>query len=249
MPAAASQQKLDSLLFLDFDGVLCDSVSECFVSSWIAYYERHRQAVPDRVDLNYRRVFDTLRPYIRNGEDYLVIHESLSRGLPLDDQNQFDLRISEIGHEGMQAFRALIYAVRQELLQSSQDFWVSLHRMYDSLLSPLMACASNPAVYILSTKKQEYILKMLNGIPIDPARVLSSGGIPKKDIIDSIMESHGSQRADFIDDHIDHLRQVRNPAVSRYLAKWGYVRPEWLNARDMEVIDERRAIEIMQAYS
>ena len=74
------KRKNKILLFLDFDGVICDSEPECFESSSVAY---RKLKSPENVSksLEHRSLFRQLRPLIRSGEDYLVIH--LITSLPL----------------------------------------------------------------------------------------------------------------------------------------------------------------------
>ncbi len=236
-------------MFLDFDGVLCDSVSECFVSSWIAYYTHYLGSEPLKVDLAYRQIFDSLRPFIRHGEDYLVIHDALANKRPISGQKDFDQRIAEAGVQAMQEFRALMYRVREDLVGRERDFWISLHRMYPHILPSFQMCAGNPDVFILSTKKKEYVEQMLDGIAIDSDRVISSGARSKSDVMSDLLDSTGVDKAVFIDDHIDHIRRVTDGRITSYLADWGYVRPEWLSAKDVVSIRSDQLVEMLRSYS
>lgn len=238
-----------SLLFLDFDGVICDSLDECFVSSWIAYYEKYKSAVPDRIDLEYRRQFDSLRPLIRNGEDYLVIHHALASGQSITDQSEFDHRIESVGDVSMKQFRALMYEVRKGLVEHSRDYWLGLHAMFSWLMPTLAAAAEHPCVYILSTKRKEYILELLDGVPIDRARVLSSNGRPKTEIITEYLDATAADNAVFVDDQIDHLRMVGDKRIRPLLAEWGYVKPEWLLSGEFPVLSQAGAVRLVGGYS
>ena len=67
------------LLYLDFDGVVCDSERECFVSSWLTYRQLGGATGGEHISLRARRRFRQMRPLIRSGEDYVVIQQILAR--------------------------------------------------------------------------------------------------------------------------------------------------------------------------
>ena len=60
---------MPTLVFLDFDGVICDSALECLVSSWEAYFRDHGRDAPKAVPVDLKERFLALRPYVRSGED------------------------------------------------------------------------------------------------------------------------------------------------------------------------------------
>src|SRR5512138_3366484 len=118
------------LLILDFDGVICDSLDECFVSSWPAYHTLYRKSPPPKVPITLRDDFARLRPFIRTGEDYLLIQEILTQGKSVQDQAAFDALIAEAGPEKMRIFKELFTKARSELLEKDKRFWLSLNRIY-----------------------------------------------------------------------------------------------------------------------
>jgi hypothetical protein len=74
---------------IDFDGVICDSLAECYLSS--AY------ALGLSIDLRnlmvdpIYRSFQKCRPFVRSGEDYIMIQHWLHQGRKLPaDQKEFD---------------------------------------------------------------------------------------------------------------------------------------------------------------
>jgi len=213
-------------LYLDFDGVLCDSLEECFRSSWLA-----RAGVPIGPDLPpeppadpaYRRRFDACRPFIRSGEDYLVVHEWAVEGRIPADQGEFDASLGAKGDEVLAGFKTKIYAVRERLLEDHHELWLSWNPLYPGMARALAAQVDNPEVWILSTKKAEFIAEILryHGVAWPLDRIVYTG--PRKKL-DLIGELSGARPTVLIDDQIDHL-DFHHPSCQSFLALWGYISP------------------------
>ena len=91
-----AEQVLGRLVFLDFDGVICDSLPECYTVSLAAYYGLFRKSeVPKDASGATETVFRRFRPYIRRGGDYLFIQMAIHQGIRLESQEDFDSLISD----------------------------------------------------------------------------------------------------------------------------------------------------------
>jgi len=214
------------VLYLDFDGVLCNSLEECYRSSWLASagVEVGEQPPPDPpFDQAYRTRFDACRPFIRSGEDYLVVHEWAARGQVPRHQDEFDASLAAHGPGAMAVLKDRLYAVRDRLLARHLDLWLGWNPLYPGIAGALAAQGDNPDVWILSTKKAEFIARILahHGVGWPAERILYTGPEKKLAIIDR--RSPG-RRSVLIDDQIDHLDFGRADCRC-YLALWGYVAP------------------------
>jgi phosphoglycolate phosphatase-like HAD superfamily hydrolase len=176
---------MDRLVFLDFDGVLCDSLPECLVSSWTAFYGFLRGGLPDRVPLTLRATFYELRPYVRSGEDYVLLQELVEAGTSVHSQQDFDAQLRRRGTTTMQEYRHVFYRARSELLRTDRGYWIGLNRIYPFLLPHLKTWTCSPCLHILSTKEASYILEILaaRGVEIDAGRVLHCGAQEKPGLI------------------------------------------------------------------
>ncbi|MBE3132620.1 MAG: HAD family hydrolase [Acidobacteria bacterium] len=224
-----------SIVVLDFDGVICDSVDECFASSFLAYYGLQKKTIPSSSEPDRRAHFARLRPFIRTGEDYLLIHELIDRGITVRDQGQFDEMAKRAGPQKMARFRELFYRARVQLFERDREAWVSMNRIYPHARTALQSAAGAP-LHILSTKKPEFIQGILGhaGLSVPAERILHSGDEPKLPIVERIRADGGFDAAVFIDDQVDFLKNNPFPRVSVYLAAWGYVASEQI-ARDLGV--------------
>jgi phosphoglycolate phosphatase-like HAD superfamily hydrolase len=221
-----------SVVVLDFDGVICDSVDECFASSSLAYDSLRQKTMPASSASDRRADFARLRPFIRTGEDFLLIHELIDKGIAVRDQARFDEMARRAGPEKMARFRELFYRGRMELLQKDRGAWMSMNRIYPQARAVLESAAGKP-LFILSTKRPEFIQEILShaGISVPGDRILHSGDDRKLPIVERVRFEGDFERAVFVDDQVDHLLNNFFPRVSVYLASWGYVASEKV-ARD-----------------
>jgi phosphoglycolate phosphatase-like HAD superfamily hydrolase len=226
-------------LVLDFDGVICDSIDECFVSSWVGYFNLYLGRRPSYMPVSLRRDFARLRPLVRGGADFMVIQEILDTGHSASRQSEFDAYARTAGADKLKLFHDLFYRARAQMLENDRESWLDLNRIYPHMLAAFSRLPGNAPVYILSTKKPEFIAEILTakGMTLPMDRILYSGSERKMDIVARVDAEGGFKETMFVDDQIDHLVSGDGPArveagngarIRVYLATWGYVKEEWL---------------------
>jgi phosphoglycolate phosphatase-like HAD superfamily hydrolase len=227
-------------LVLDFDGVICDSIDECFACSWEAYQRLYLGRHPAYMPVSLRRDFGRLRPLVRGGADFMLIQEMLDRGESDSRQAEFDARARAAGEEKLQVFHDLFYKARAEMLEKDRQSWLAMNRIYPHVAAALSRLPAEAPVYVLSTKKPEFIAEILSskGLGLPRERILYSGTEKKLAIVANVSRDGGFTDATFVDDQIDHLLReeatprdaVRRgvPRIRTFLASWGYVKEEWL---------------------
>jgi phosphoglycolate phosphatase-like HAD superfamily hydrolase len=226
------------LLVLDFDGVICDSVDECFASSWEAWQRMTGGGPVPPAPPGRREAFCRLRPFLRGGQDYGVIQWIAERGLSVADQAGFDAVAREMGEARLAEFRRRFYEARERMLAENRDRWLAMHRIYPHVREAF-GFLDRSRLRILSTKKAPYILELLSangiGVPADNVHYCPSG--PKVPRAAELLEQSGLSRAVFVDDQVDFLLGAGDPRVDCYLASWGYVQPGWLTDPRVSVLD------------
>ncbi|MGO9409221.1 MAG: HAD family hydrolase [Spirochaetia bacterium] len=227
-------------LVLDFDGVICDSIDECFASSWIAYFDLYLQRHPAYMPVSLRRDFARLRPLVRGGADFMLIQEILDKGENVTRQSEFDAIARAAGEEKLRLFHELFYRARADLLENDRQSWLAMNRIYPHVAAAFSRLSGGAPVYILSTKKAEFIAEILAAKKIDlpRERIIYSGSEKKLDIVARVGREGGFTEATFVDDQIDHLlceeaavpdlTRKSLPRIRTLLATWGYVKEEWL---------------------
>ena len=226
----AAKDPAAPLLVLDFDGVICDSVEECWVSSWTAYHELFRGQAAPQPPAGARERFRALRPFVRSGEDFVLIQHLVSRGRSPSSQAEFDREWDDPGLPPPRRFRELYYQARTALFERDPGAWLAMNRIFPHVAAALSALPARVQRYILSTKKAQFVSAILdaNGISLPDGHVLYSEGEPKLSTVERLMRELPAREAVFVEDQVDALRANRNPRIQTYLATWGYVQQEWL---------------------
>jgi len=221
-----------TLLVLDFDGVICDSVEECWVSSWRAYHERFLGRAPSPPSPGNRTFFRSLRPFVRSGEDFVLIQHLAERGSAPTDQAEFDGEWEKPGLPSRGRFKDLYYQARTELYERDPAAWLAMNRIFPHVPRALSGLSPAVPLFILSTKKAQFVTATLqaNGLAVPAARVLYSEGEPKLSAVERLMRETTAAEAVFVEDQVDALRANRNPHILTCLATWGYVQQEWLRS-------------------
>lgn len=249
MPAADRQV----LLYLDFDGVVCDSERECFVSSWLTYRQLGAAAphpgsaaAGEHISLRARRRFRQMRPLIRSGEDYVVIQQVLAREQAEEGfhgpatQPAFDAYRDALGSRRIAQYKSAMAATRDAFLARDKTQWLALNRLYPHMLR-LLAAGDLANVRILSTKAAPLVCEILRAhrVAIPASAVYHAASNPngddarKLDMIAAHLDRAPGAHAVFVEDQLDHLLGNADPRIATCLADWGYVLPEWFTDHDL----------------
>jgi len=201
------------------------------LSSWLAFYRFYRRSEPDFVLLSHYAGYRRLRPFLRESEDNLVIQKLLAEGREPQSQDEFDAELGAIGPELLARFKRLFEKARRYLLANDRKAWLKLCPLYSFLKDKAAFILQKQQVFIISTKKREFIQEILNeaGVKLDPARILYAAGKKKLLVIKEFLQAWPTSEAIFIDDQLDHLKDNTDARIHVYLPRWGYVRREWLD--------------------
>lgn len=230
------------ILALDFDGVICNSAMECLITSYGVYaaargddYSHRLDAVPAAT----RERFFALRPFIRDGQDYMLILHVIEQGIAIESQDDFDRAADTLAPEmlalyGLGALRELedvFQAARRARRAANDGDWLASNTLYGGMRTALMAHRRDFAAIFITTSK-----------PSAPARdILAHHGIALADdhVLgqDKVGESkhknkHLARVRDvteapfgnihFLEDQVSHLEAASPLQVNTYLAGWGY---------------------------
>ena len=237
----------NTLLFLDFDGVICDSIDETIVSSWLAYYKYLVKKIPVFMYCDYKQRFMQLRPFIRSGEDYLVIQDIIANNMDIKNQKQFDRLLTLRGEKVLQNYKDVFYQARTEIFTNHNKLWLSLNTLYPHMHEVVAKSTSGDNVYILSMKKSEFISQILqaHNLKFSPTRIIYAGQEEKLSIISRMLELKKKQYAILIDDQISHFVPNPDSRIKTFLADWGYIKQAWLKQKNIEIISANQMAELM----
>jgi phosphoglycolate phosphatase-like HAD superfamily hydrolase len=222
------------LFITDFDGVLCDSVMECLLVTYNAYNRLHSSSFQRTLSLNTiasykRQKFRKLRSYLRGVEGFVPIFMAIERNIPINNQQDFD-RVQEQYKYDLTRFQEAFYGERDYLQQHEKELWLSLNPLFEGIGEALKQQDSFKNVHILTTKRQEDVLKIFQyqGIPFpaDHITYMKAAGKIQK-LLEILRENNVVMHESvYIEDQIDFLVESKKHQIGSYLVEWGYVSDE-----------------------
>ncbi len=219
----------EDILALDFDGVISDSIRECFVVSNNAYAEFDGGDWVtgfDQLDKDHVAESRQMRNFIRSGEDYVYINHALKTGAEIGSQADFDAFCGK--YTGLRkTFYRLFYKVRVDFSEKSPDLWVRLNPLYEGMASFLQDYQPKEKLYIITTKRFSFVDKILDvhDIRLRKENKYTADKIrTKRVIIDELLQQRQYEPRSFyfIDDQVDTLLKVQDLGIQVFLAGWGY---------------------------
>ncbi|MBN2416932.1 hypothetical protein JXO52_13885 [bacterium] len=226
------------VLALDFDGVIADSLRECLVVSLNAWRTLSSRgdtitSLPE-VDSGLEAAFRRLRPFIRTGEDYILIQMALEAGVTIENQLDFD-RFAASYTDDRSTLRHAFYAARTALCSGQHERWLELNPLYPGMADLLRLWPDPDRLLIISTKRSDFIAAILTGNAIsfpDDALYYAGPGHSKRSIIEALLKERSLSPGlfNFVDDQVDTLRKVAPTGVRCFLAAWGYTGSEQIRS-------------------
>jgi phosphoglycolate phosphatase-like HAD superfamily hydrolase len=189
--------------------------------------------------VNLKQRFDELRPYIRAGEDFLLIQHLLAAHIEVDNQRHFDYLAEQEGKERMASFRRRFYISRSRLLERDRGYWLSLNPLYPHMAEPLALLNENRYVHIVSTKKPAFIQEILkeNGVPFPDGNIHFCPPKGKGVVCERLLTESNLDRGVLVEDQVEHLLAIKDAGIKGYLASWGYLkRGEAESVRNIELV-------------
>ncbi len=227
-------QKIPSILALDFDGVICDGLSEYFASTKQAYQQIWSEAADDSL----APMFYRLRPVIETGWEMPILLRALVLGFTeaeiLANFQAISLQITESEGLTRQALVQQLDRVRDSWIENDLDDWLRLHRFYPGVIERLQEIVNSAVeLYIITTKEGRFAQKLLKqqGINLSMAQIIGKESRrPKYETLRILRDRHQQPGENmsifFVEDRLKALQQVMQQTdlkfVKLFLADWGY---------------------------
>ncbi|MEE9190837.1 MAG: HAD family hydrolase, partial [Candidatus Neomarinimicrobiota bacterium] len=201
------------ILALDFDGVIVDSIEECYVSGYNAYQRYINNSFriynKSEIDPDDFQQFKELRNFINFGKDYVFILHALSSQENISTQIDFDAFIEENEHLS-EYFNQVFHSARMNLFTNHFSTWLEMNPLYPGFRSFLQHPPPNLTIYIISTKRTEFIKAIMNkiGVTLNQDNILfAAGQFSKKMAMKEILEKEHMKTRDcfFIDDQLKNV--------------------------------------------
>lgn len=231
---------MKNIVFLDFDGVLFDTVAESYyvikmMNNEVIDIDKFQDTLEYKIFLSKRYLVETAWNY------YLIV-ELLKENLNVEEFEIEYNRLKKVDNNAYSDFERLFFDTRRKIVDKNFDLWIKLHKPY-SFLDSVVQEFSNyiNEFYIVSTKNKDIIVKLLETYRIDiPVENIFGNGDYKKfgnksKLITEIIKNKNVKNAIFIDDIKEHLSKCKEiDNLTLYQADWGYKN---LNEKGINEID------------
>ncbi|GEK15073.1 cytidylyltransferase domain-containing protein [Aliivibrio fischeri] len=232
------EKEKESIVFLDFDGVVVDSAKEAYAISMLTSGKINKLDELD-LDSEHCKRFLGQRCHIGPAWNYFYLLKCIDE----NKESQFsDILPNEAGKEAKK-FLNEFFATRQVIRNHFWDDWLKLNELYNGSERFIELINNNKNVVIVTTKDSATVNALLikygikREIDIYDSKDYDQFGC-KSLFMDDFIKNNKIKKAIFIDDSYSHIAKcewVENLSVVQ--AKWGYVTPDIFEDNKDEVIN------------
>jgi phosphoglycolate phosphatase-like HAD superfamily hydrolase len=231
---------LPDLVALDFDGVICDSAGEGFLSAWSVYCQFWQHGTVMTPPPGLAKAFRQLRPVIETGWEFVILIRLLEEKVPEEQivqgfQEEWCPRILRTYGLQVEEISQRFDRVRDEWIAADLPGWLRSQHFYPGVANRLNQMLSGKIpLFVITTKEGRFAAKLLeqHGVSLPLNQVLGKEQQqPKREILRRVSHQTGISYTHlwFVEDRLKTLRSVEEESdlepVKLYLASWGYNTP------------------------
>ena len=216
-----------AVLALDFDGVVCDGMSEYFESAWRAWRELWGPPDGGAPAALFER-FAALRPVVEHGWEMPLLIQALMTGVddPTLARDWPTLAPRLLGAYTTAEVGARLDRVRDEWIAADRAGWLGRHRFYPGVIERLRVLAgASPRVVIVTTKEGRFVRDLLAGQGVDLPADRIHGKESRRPKADTLRALNAAS-VWFVEDRLQTLLGIKTrhdlDDVRLFLAAWGY---------------------------
>jgi len=227
---------MDKAVFLDFDGVLFDTVREAYLACLFAM-EKIKRAEEVNYDSGDFKIFEKYRYLIGPAWNYFyllkIIGESKEQN-SINFRNKFLEYIDNADLQDYKEFERKFFTARAYLQKKHENFWLKLNKPYNFLYKLDIFFKRYPnKFFIITTKDIATVIKLfkINSQSFNKENIYDKDKFEKfktkSNIIKDIMKNKLIKNAIFIDDSRFHLSNCGELSGLKLIQpQWGYVSPD-----------------------
>lgn len=238
--------KLDVGIFLDFDGVLFDTVKEAYVTCLFCTGKVNTYSEVDYKS-NEFKIFKKYRYLITKAWNYfylLKIIDSADYNKKAGVENKYLAYIAKAQSLEYKEFEQKFLEAREYLKAKHEEFWLTLNIPYSFLSNVSSFINKYPDnFFIVTTKDDDTVSKLLkaNKQAFNIKNIYGRNYFykfkTKKAVIRNIMKEYVIKKALFIDDSIFHVSECDSlDGLKNLQPKWGYVSPKSNTFKESEIL-------------
>lgn len=215
-----------STLALDFDGVICNSIDECLLTSYNAYHEKNYTEL-NGFSQRFKEFFYRYRHLVRPAGEYFLLYKAFYEQIePLRHETFFELK--DQNQEHISEFSNRFFTERTTLKDDRAN-WLSLHSIYPHVSEFLTTY--DHKFFVVTTKDRDSVNRLMEyfGLAGKVKEIYSKEISEKKDQLFTrlLLEYSGAiQPRDikFVDDSEWHLADLQHMGMNLFFAEWGYAK-------------------------
>ena len=223
-----------TVVALDFDGVICDSVDELAASGFRAAGSLWPSEIPKQIPSDYFNQFRLLRPVIETGFESILLSRMIIGQLNPDEIfTSFKVLCKQTMNTYQIPREYLITQfsqVRNNWIREDPAGWLNHHRFYRNIPFILSELLKQCQVYIITTKEKKFAQRLLKliEIPIKSNNIFGLKEGKKWTVLQRLISNGDENEGGFfyIDDRFKTLQKLSGiselTGVKLYLATWGY---------------------------
>ena len=227
-------------IFLDFDGVLFDTVLESYLLARYAYFDIEPF---EKINEKEYELFHSVRYLITHSWHYYYIMKLIGDGVNIEDFSQeYGNTVSRRNEKTDSEFDKKFQVKRKDLIENHFDFWNKLDKPYP-FFDKIKPLAEKLNIIIVSTKNEEAILRHCKdyGLNIEEKNVIGKNKLKqygsKKEFLEYYIRENKIDKSIFIDDAISTIKNCSNiQNLNVYCANWGYVADKSDGLNEVEIL-------------
>lgn len=214
-------------VFLDFDGVLFDTVLESYLLSRFAFEGIEPQ---EKINNKEYELFHYARFLITHSWHYYYIMITIkNKVLPVNFEQEYNKLLLNRDIKEDSNFDKIFQVKRKDLIKNYYEFWNKLDKPYNFFYK-IKDLQSKYLFIIVSTKNEEAIFQHCKdyGLNIENHNILGKTKLKqygnKKNFLEQYIQKNNIENSIFIDDSLKTIQKCANiPNLKVMCANWGYV--------------------------
>jgi phosphoglycolate phosphatase-like HAD superfamily hydrolase len=208
---------------LDFDGVICDSIHECFHNTYQAFrVVRSELDLPSKPKTLWREKFYKHRGLVRPARNFYLLWNLITNDLEIGlNTIEFETHAASL-EDTLILFDEEFMSIRREQLDGDLQAFLAQNPLFPGVKE---IWSELPRPLYIVTAKDEQITKLIleyNGLNVDG--VFGKGTGHKYQTLLRLAKSHeiAASSVYFIDDNPEFVSEAASIGVKTALSNWGY---------------------------
>lgn len=228
-------KKIDSnttIYALDFDGVICDSAIETAMTGWKVAQSIWDDMAEQSITPVLIEQFRDVRPVLETGYEAVLIMRLLQLGHTAANvcENYDSLVAATIASAKINTkqLKEWFGETRDHWISNDEADWLHNNPLFTGIAEKL-ATLTGQDWYIITTKQERFVQKILQGSDIELAPEAIFGmdrQLSKQQVLQNLLAKHPDQPIIFIEDRLPTLLGIQAnsalQAIQLQLVDWGY---------------------------